>query len=172
MKHTIADFYLNDNQPSTKNWASFSTILNSSDEQFIIHPRYMPWLFPLKEKTSLFAPHTNNDEIKQLTSISKFRNNMWLSINRILNFYGYDITIENTIIKRNDFNKKLDNWYTPKNTYLTEITRILKSMQLFGFNEYATAFYYELSKIYTCENQRNIISPKLFNTWTTIIERT
>ena len=73
--------------------------------------------------------------------------NMRKSFERMLDFYGLEYTdgqVRETIY----FKESLKRWCTPKNHNFLRITRILKSLKLFGLKKEAVAFFMKLRSIY------------------------
>jgi len=130
---------------------------------------YIQWLFPTNEPSASnpFAPYLESNSIhdySELTSddIALMRKNILKSLDVMLNFYGY---------KRNrtdfyfatDFVKKSKNWLTRKNHNYLRITRILKSLHIFGLGKYAEGFLKVLEMTYN--NNECVIGAETFSYW-------
>ena len=114
---------------------------------------YIQWLFPLKEESAFnfYAPVVTITDIDIFRSNSKVREKLLLSFTKLLDFYGFELFVENEvpiIIKSNRFGQKSKNWLTRHNHNFLRITRILKSLVLLGCSNHAVAFLVALEDVY------------------------
>lgn len=130
-------------------------IWHFSYEELESKHNFIQWIFPIRERSAfnIFLPivtdgFDTNDEIKE---------NMLKSFSVMLGFYGFAIS-DNEIIKQN-FEERSKIWLKPKNHNFLRISRILKSLCIFGLEEYAKKFYdvmislsYEYKDIISEEN--------------------
>lgn len=127
---------------------------------------YIQWIFPLKEE-SLYnrtAP-VIEDETKYQTK--EIKDNMLRTLDVMLHFYGLR-RCGNEIVKGDDFVKRKNCWVTKSNHNFLRITRILKSLKMFGFEKEAQMFFDQLEKIY--QDNRNEIGNKTFQYWKDAVE--
>lgn len=123
-------------------------ILHFSDNQLEIIHNYIQWIFPTTEKSKFNkdAPIMTNEIIENFKNNPKCKENMLKCFEKMLNFYG--LTLENKCIVKNiNYKERSYNWiYLHHHNYL-RITRILKSLKLFGFYEEYNAFLKVLKEI-------------------------
>lgn len=127
---------------------------------------YIQWIFPLKEE-SLYnrtAP-VIEDETKYQTK--EIKDNMLRTLDVMLHFYGLR-RCGNEIVKEDDFVNRKNCWVTKSNHNFLRITRILKSLKMFGFEKEAQIFFDQLEKIY--QDNRNEIGKKNFQYWKDAVE--
>lgn len=108
---------------------------------------YIQWLFPLKE-ASQFTPDAPLITPHDLAAIS--RANMIAAWNRMLAFYGFQYNSKYKVVVRHYhyWPLKSNRWLTEGNHNYLRITRILKSMMLFGLEDEANAFLTTLENVY------------------------
>jgi hypothetical protein len=100
------------------------------------------WLFPLSE-TSAFnisAPVLTPDVIKAFRSQTDLQQNLRQSFLRMLGFYGLELK-GSEVVRGRGFEIKAANWLSASNHNHLRITRILKSLTLFGLEAEAKAFF-------------------------------
>lgn len=122
---------------------------------------YIQWLFPLKERSrfNTFAPI--------ITDISPYKTytikeNMQKSFVLMLSFYGFKICGDE-IICSESFPERKENWVTAGNHNYLRITRILKSLMLFGLKKEAGMFLLILETVY--EDNKDKIGEETMNYW-------
>jgi hypothetical protein len=135
---------------------------------------YIQWLFPLSEPSqfNMRAPVLDREAIQQFRMESKLRDNLIISLNVMLRFYGFEtFTGDNQVRVRKapNFHERKRNWLTTGNHNFLRLTRILKSLKLLGLPEYALAFYGALEDLYINE-AANIIGSLTFHYWQTAIQ--
>lgn len=99
---------------------------------------YIQWLFPLQKRSvhNLLCPVVK--DIRDFRDPEIIRN-MRKSFERMLDFYGLEYTdgqVRETIY----FKESLKRWCTPKKHNFLRITRILKSLKLFGLKKKQSHF--------------------------------
>ncbi|RGO63357.1 hypothetical protein DXB08_32620 [Hungatella hathewayi] len=95
--------------------------------------------------------------------------NVRKSFEKMLDFYGLERR-NGTIIESSSFLVKAERWMTGYNHNFLRITRILKSLILFGLNEEASSLYKALSALYLKYPGR--INDESFMYWTEAIKMT
>lgn len=111
---------------------TFESILMKSNAEFEKCHDFIQWLFPLHEKsrmTNALVPVISIEESKILSENSESVERMNRAVYRFKRF----------LIETGS-----DNWGTHMNHNLLRITRILRSMRLFGLEDEAMAFYKEV----------------------------
>lgn len=152
--------FLSGNAPNY-NHLCINDIWNFSNEELEQNHKYIQWLFPLKERSkyNFFAPKIkhieeyNNDLIK---------NNILKSFDRMLIFYGLEYK-NDKIIKNKEFELRKCVWVSNNNHNYFRITRIIKCLELFGFDKQATDFVNCLYEIYS--DNLELISYQTFVYW-------
>lgn len=148
------DFYSGEGQ----NWSGhyINEILDFSNEQLEVIHNYMQWIFPTMEKSKFNenAPVMTEEIVKTFKNNPKCKLNMIKCFRRMLNFYGLKWE-DKIVIKNIDYRERSYDWiYVHPHNHM-RITRILKSLKLFGFKEEHDAFLKILKEIYK-ENQNSL----------------
>lgn len=127
---------------------------------------YIQWLFPLLEK-SPFNPSASVTNTKVITAFRKdpeLQKKMLRSFEVMLDFYGFSLKPEGTIVKAAHFAERSKNWLTKGNHNFLRITRILTSLKLHGLEKYADNFFSVLKSIYRWD-WNNTITKGTFDYW-------
>lgn len=126
----IVDFYLDGKTLRKDLGFTFEDFLRFNDEQLEQCHAYIQWVFPLREVSQFNpdAPLVNNATLEYFDEFVIFRDKMYDAYRKMTNFY---------------FNngKGWDRWVTKNNHNFLRITRIIKSLRLFGFYNQAHDFY-------------------------------
>lgn len=122
---------------------------------------YIQWLFPLKERSrfNAFAPIIMDISPYKTYTIKE---HMQKSFALMLSFYGFKICGDE-IICSESFPERKENWITPGNHNYLRITRILKSLMLFGLKKEAGMFLRILETVY--EDNKDKIGEETMNYW-------
>lgn len=153
-----AEDFINFYSGEGKNWSghTIDEILNFSNDQLEVIHNYIQWIFPTTE-TSKFnkdVPIMTEEIIKTFKKNPKCKLNMLKCFKRMLNFYGLKLE-DKLVIKNIDYKERSYDWiYIHPHNHM-RITRILKSLKLFGFKEEHDAFLKILKEIYK-ENQSSL----------------
>jgi hypothetical protein len=120
---------------------------------------YIQWLFPLTEGSGSNpnAPVLDDAQIATFRTSDDLKGRLLDSFKVMLSFYGLecDDTSESPKIMKADwFELRKAHWLTPMNHNYLRITRILKSLQLLGLEEYARAFLTFLEQLYKEEGKQ------------------
>lgn len=163
----IVNFYIN-NGPDNKD-RLLKDMLSWDFEKLEYTHDYIQWLFPLDEESQFngTAPILNIATISILERNVTFQQNYLQSFQLMLNFYGFEL-ISTTdaaikIIPSALLLQNKGNWITPHNHNYLRITRILKSLIIFGKESYAKAFYHALKSL--PEEYKEIIGQTSFEYW-------
>lgn len=131
----IIDFYINGGK-DTKG-RTLEEILNYSNLKFDIVHDFIQWIFPTNEQSlhNPDAPVLTAEEIGILRGSEKAKNNMRKSLSRFMIFLGIE--------GHEDLNPYYYrvNWCYNKNHNLLRITRVIKSLKIFGLDEEAEDFH-------------------------------
>ena len=170
-KSKIVDYYLYegvDNKGRT-----LKSLWEKSNFSLEIAHDYIQWMFPLNEGSNYNAnaPILTEDDIYIFRKSMEAKQNMLCSLERMLEFYGlymiidedgYPIIEMNLNGGKNDFQQRCRNWISRNKHNYLRITRILKSLCLFGLETYAKALLKCLEEIY---HSKRAISEKTFDYW-------
>lgn len=113
--------------------------------------QYIQWLFPLNEP-SLAVPNSpvmNSEDIALFKADTEIRVTYLRALHKMLCFYGLGINADSKIIRSVDYPERSKEWITPRNHNYLRLTRILKSLKLFGFTKIHEELKSELLKIAT-----------------------
>ena len=102
---------------------------------------YIQWMFPLNTRSfhhPFIAPVLKDSELEIAKNDEIIQHNMIVSFQRMLEFYGLRFNEEENKIEKNDsFDERVKVWLYPNNHNHLRLTRIIKSMRLFGLSTYA-----------------------------------
>lgn len=123
-------------------------IVSHSDEWLERTHDYIQWLFPLAEKSGAnpTAPLICINLVSLFSFNAVAQKNMLLGLDRMLSFYGLQRNGK-TISKGENWSIRKDNWFDHPTHNDLRITRMLKSMSILGFGEYAQALLDELLRL-------------------------
>jgi hypothetical protein len=130
----IVDFYRNENvHPRGFLVEDIHTWNDSKLEN--IHD-YIQWVFPLNEPSAAQpqSPVLTSEDIQIMSNDSVVRWNILIMFTRMLNFYGIEIQSDKFVL----VNPK-PHWLKPYDHNFLRLTRIMKSLNLLGFTEHASA---------------------------------
>jgi len=154
MSQQLVDFFINDG--TDHNNRTLDIILSYSDGKLEATHDCIQWMFPLHEKSfhSVTSQVLDENDINQLQKSSIAKNNMLKTFDRICKFFGV-LEHENTV--------KHPMWCRTGNHNLLRITRIVRSLRLFGLEKEAKQFHQAVS--YVAEGEGNRFSSETFNYW-------
>lgn len=132
----IVDFYLDGTDDKGR---SIADILNWSDSKIEAVHDFIQWVFPLHEKSlhSINTPVLSKEDIDILSNSDIARANMSACLDRFSDFLGLN----------NNDQKKINFWANEGNHNLLRITRIIRSLRLFGLEFEAVDFYNKVISI-------------------------
>lgn len=129
---------------------------------------YIQWLFPLTVRSQFnpTAPVLTEADVATFRSDLAVHGNFRKSLERILQFYGYEIVAEDPvqIFETDEWGNRSVQWISDGNHNYLRITRILQSACLLGFESYARAFQARLLKLRDSPYGR-IIGVRAFDFW-------
>lgn len=137
----------------------FDEILEQSDDWFEFCHDYVQWLFPLKEPSQFNpdAPLLSEEDIEYFKSseAANAASNYIDGIERMLAFLG--LKVEHVysglrVVTAENFEERKKTWAISFNHNHLRITRMITSMRLLGFGDYAQAFYDFVSQNVVSEN--------------------
>lgn len=125
----IVDFYLDANPLRDDLGFTFKDVMQFTDEQLETQHDYIQWMFPIREASQFnpYAPLVTNHTILLFRELDILRDRMFESYEKMKSFY---------------FTRgRCWDWVTPNNHNFLRITRIIKSLKLFGLEQQAHDFY-------------------------------
>ncbi len=131
----------------------FDDILSWGDEELESVHDYIQWLFPLQEKSAFNdrAPLVTAEDLELFRTDIGMQTRFLRAFARLLDFYGFVAVRQHAsvrVVRVKNFAAASGRWLTPRNHNFLRMTRILKSLMLFGQDEFATAFLRALEEVY------------------------
>lgn len=133
----IVDFYTGGTDSKGR---SLQDMLSWNDAMFEAVHDFIQWVFPLYEKSlhSINTPILSQEDIALLKASKAAQYNMLLSLERFEKFLG---------ISKNEDAKRVNQWARNGDHNLLRITRVIRSLRLFGLEKEADNFYIKVMKI-------------------------
>jgi len=184
--------FLEDNEPSPvfsissggmKRDLKFSDMLQFDSYECEHNHKYLQWMFPLDEPSHFHrdVPVAGDDDIRSIRQSQTALDNLKKGFEFILDFYGFR-TVDNfgvrygarpwmtvgrdlLVVPNPDWALISPRWLTKRNHNFLRITRVLKSMMLFGLESEAVAFYKALEHLYY-KGGDQFIGQETFDFWT------
>jgi hypothetical protein len=145
-------------------------ILDKSDDWFEFCHDYIQWLFPLKEPSQFNpdAPLLTQEDIDYFRSpdAANAASNYIESIERMFAFFGLNCANVPGRLKleeADNFEARKHTWAEDFNHNHLRITRMISSMKLLGFGNYAQAFYDYISVVGGSENSKKYWEDAILN---------
>jgi hypothetical protein len=128
----IVDFYIRDG--ADHKGRTLVEMQAYSDDEMEGGHDFIQWMFPLHEKSyhAKYSPVLTREDIAELQSSRYAQENMRRSLFRFCEFLGLTVPRDQ---------KKIAWWCQNGNHNLLRITRIIRSLRLFGLEPEALAFY-------------------------------
>jgi hypothetical protein len=139
IKETVRKFLARDGVDNRGR--SLDSILSWPDDELEAQHDFIQWLFPLDHASQFNpdAPVLTRNDFAELGRDSKVRAGLRNGFARMLNFYGLERQ-NMEVVKSINWDARSKNWaWVPTHNDL-RVTRILRSMTLFGLHAEATAF--------------------------------
>jgi len=166
----IVDFYTDDGtNPSSK---TLKDIHAFSSEELEYHHDYIQWIFPLNEESRAVpgSPVLTDDDINELLDNLKVEGRLFKSLVLMCRFYGFRVATPDYDLVEIDvdpyspeFKLAAENWLTPFNHNYLRLTRILKSLCLLGYEDWAFSLFRTLQVVYVSHNK--IIGKRTYEFW-------
>ena len=114
---------------------------------------YIQWVFPNCERSRITpgSPVIDDEVMQEFNQDEFLRNQLQTSFDRILAFYGLQVT-ESVFGKSRTWNERNSNWFIHDTHNNLRITRILKCLKTLGLGVEATEFYRALVKLRESEH--------------------
>ena len=111
-----------------------------SDDKMEASHTFIQWMFPLHEKSyhAVNSPVLTKNDVKEIQSSQLIKQNMRISLVHFLKFLGYSEDVDQ---------KKIQWWANTGNHNLLRITRVIRSLRLFGLEDEAYRFYKMMDKV-------------------------
>ncbi len=141
MTSRVVDFYAHEGTDS-----SGRTILDMiamTDREMESRHDFIQWMFPLHEASSVNpdAPLVDEHSAQILRENIDARQRMHEAITRFARFLGFELSEEGQFVADASLATSRDNWHSPMNHNHLRITRVIRSMRLFGFEKEAKALF-------------------------------
>lgn len=163
MKVDLLKFYRNE----TKNnrGVALADIWNYNDTKLEKNHHFIQWLFPTDQKSKFnwSAPVLCESDIRLLKDDDIVMKNLRCSLVFFLQFYGLILFDDNSIAFADDFEQKANNWVSPNNHNYKRISRILRFLEIFEFDDIKDQFVQSLNLIYN--NYQDLIGERTYNIW-------
>jgi hypothetical protein len=162
-------------------------ILSWNDERLESVHDYIQWLFPLAEASRFnpYAPLLTGADCAEFQRRTDLRANVLRSFRRMLVFYGFAIDDATSVAVDSSLDPltlpsprgrgvcivplaEIRHWISPGDHNYLRITRILTSLRLLGFEEYARAFFAALKAVYA--EHADTIGETTFSYWRNAVE--
>ncbi len=155
----IVAFYLDSKQLREQLGFSFRDVMSYSDLQLETQHDYIQWLFPTEEPSQFNpdAPTVMSGTFYWFNDLDIVRNRMYEAYRKMVDFYFTG-------------GRGWDQWVTPNNHNFLRITRIIKSLKLFGFENQAHDFYDRLEGVLSNSEFNKIIGEETQKYWKDAIE--
>lgn len=129
---------------------------------------YIQWMFPTDEASmfNMDAPVLTDVDIEHIKADIRLYEE---GFERMLRFYGFRVANYSgdapmILPSYHNFKDRVEEWATPNNHNYLRITRILKSLCLLGFYEYAVEFLSSL-ETFIVEDYGHIVGEKTIKFW-------
>ena len=121
---------------------SLEQILRQDDHWLEYTHNFIQWLYPTDSPSGVNpnAPVLTALEARNLGANSKITANLRRAFVRMAAFYGFDVK-DNIIERKSNYSFRVPNWATRATHNDLRITRILRSLTLFGLTREAQLFY-------------------------------
>lgn len=122
---------------------TWEDLLAMSDRELESHHDIIQWMFPLHE-TSRFNPHC---PIVDADSAGRIRDNpvaierLRQMLIRFSRFLGFQHAEDGQFVRDPGLTSNRSNWQSPGNHNLLRITRVIRSLRLFGLEQESLAFF-------------------------------
>ena len=158
----ILDFYLGKNVHP--DGFTIEQVWSWNDQRLEFTHSYIQWLFPSTVPSQAVpgSPVIMQSDIQKFRSDPELRRRFARSYATMLTFYGFTVQ-DGSIVRAGNFAERSRNWVTPSNHNFLRMTRILKAMMLFGFEQGARNFYNALHQVY-CDSPM-IVGDKTLGFW-------
>lgn len=146
MTSQVVDFYCHDG--TDRHGRSVLDMIAMTDRELESHHDIIQWMFPLHETSSVNpdCPLVDEHSAHVLRENIDAHQRMHEMITRFGRFLGFELDEDGQFIADPSLASNRDNWHSPMNHNHLRITRVIRSLRLFGFEKEARAFYEAVSK--------------------------
>lgn len=166
----IYDYYTKDGKDH--NGRSLSQVLSYFDSILENSHDIVQWVFPTKEPSQFFknAPVLSNEDIEAFKKNDDAKKNMQTAFQRYMKFYGIAVGEDSELKKSDNWTWRKREWLKANNHNHLRLTRILKSLKLFGLDDEAKELYIFLIDL-SSTNEGKCFSPQTIKFWKEALEQ-
>jgi len=141
MTSRVVDFYGHEGTDSQGR--TVLDMLAMTDRELEANHDVIQWMFPLHETSSVNpdCPLVDEHSAHVLRENIDARQRMHEMITRFGRFLGFELDEDGVFVPDPSLASNRENWHSPMNHNHLRITRAIRSMRLFGFENEARAFY-------------------------------
>ncbi|MBA2117692.1 opioid growth factor receptor-related protein [Bremerella alba] len=141
MTSRVVDFYCHDG--TDPYGRSVLDMMALTDRELESQHDIIQWMFPLHETSSVNpdCPLVDEHSRHVLQENIDARQRMHEMITRFARFLGFELNDEGQFISELGLASNRENWHSPMNHNQLRITRVIRSMRLFGFQREAEALF-------------------------------
>jgi len=118
-------------------------MMDMTDQQLESNHDVIQWMFPLHERSSVNpdCPLVDHQSAQVLQESIYARQRMLAMIKRFGRFLGFELNEEGQFVPTPELADNRENWHSPMNHNHLRITRVIRSLRLFGLENEAKAFH-------------------------------
>lgn len=169
---TLRSFYTN--QLKNPEGLYLKDIWGFNDWEIENTHHFIQWLFPLEMKSnhSETAPIVGEDDLSEMLSDPKVRENLLHSLNMMENFWGFEVPHKSCqFIRPRGFQSFLTkDWLTAYNHNYIRIARVIHSLSIFGFDQEAKELVSYLEKS-VFPNYKHLIGQETMDYWKSALDK-
>ena len=152
------------NEAKNNRGVALEDIWSYSDVQLERKHNYVQWLFPTDDKSSFnwSSPVLSREDVEMLRNDETIMKNFRKSLEIMMSFYGFELS-DNSVVFADNFEMKAKNWITPNNHNYKRISRILRFLTIFEFDDIKMSLVKILDKVY--ERCGDMIGDKSYRIW-------
>lgn len=141
MTSQVIEFYCHGGSDS--NGRTARDMIAMSDHDLEMHHDIIQWMFPLHETSMVNpgAPLVDEDSAHVLRENIEAQLLMREMIVRFARFMGFELNEDGQFVAEPLLAANRKNWHTQLNHNHLRVTRVIRSLRLFGFDQLARAFF-------------------------------
>lgn len=162
MTARVIDFYCDGGVDS--NGRTLDDMVEMSDRELEFHHDIIQWMFPLHEASNFNpnCPLVDEKSAAALRADSNAQARMREVLNRFASFLGFNWDEKGQFESDRNLKANRTNWQTPSNHNLLRITRVIRSLRLFGLETEAQNFF---AVVYESARQSGCLSEQTAAFW-------
>lgn len=146
MTSRVVDFYAHEG--TDYSGRTVLDMIAMTDRELESHHDIIQWMFPLHETSSVNpdCPLVDEQSASVLKENIDARQRMHEMITRFGRFLGFELDEDGKFLPDPSLASNRDNWHSSMNHNHIRITRVIRSLRLFGFEREAKTFYEAVSQ--------------------------